>query len=268
MTRLAIIGTGRLGTTLLRAAAAYAPELALSATARRRAPLEALRREIPSLTIGAPEEIIRAADLVLPCVPPGAYRTLIASIAPHLAPDAILVSVTNGVPLAAIAEHVRAPVVKVIATIAHTVGRGVSLLTAGPGAQPEHIETVRRVFARFSLPVVVPEQDDRVASNIAGSALALFAMLGEIFVAANARRAVALDRAVLDAMMAETLAAIAALMQSGHSWHDIVAATATPGGMTQAALDVLAGRFPDLAEDMVAATFARQAAIAGAPHKP
>jgi hypothetical protein len=31
---------------------------------------------------------------------------------------------------------------------------------------------------------------------------------------------------------------------------------------------VLAGRFPDLAEDMVAATFARQAAIAGAPHKP
>jgi competence protein ComER len=268
MTRLAIIGTGRLGTTLLRAAAAHAPELALSATARRRAPLEALCREIPSLTIGAPEEIIRAADLVLPCVPPGAYRTLIASIAPHLAPDAILVSVTNGVPLAAIAEQVRAPVVKVIPTIAHTVGRGVSLVTAGPGARPDHVEAVRRVFARFSLPVVVPEQDDRVASNVAGSALALFAMLGDIFVAANARRAVALDRAVLDAMMAETLAAIAALVQSGHSWHDIVAATATPGGMTQAALDVLAGRFPDLAEDMVAATFARQAAIAGAPHKP
>src|SRR3954452_21429289 len=141
MTRLAIIGTGRLATTLLRAAAAHAPELALSATARRHAPLEALRQEIPGLAIGTPEAILPGADLVLPGVPPGAYLTLIAGIAPHLAANAILVSVTNGVPLGCIGELVRAPVVKVIATIAHTVGRGVLLLTAGPRAQPGHVET-------------------------------------------------------------------------------------------------------------------------------
>ncbi len=104
----------------------------------------------------------------------------------------------------AIAERVRAPVVKVIPTLAHVVGRGVSLLIAGPGAKPEHVEAVRRVFARFSVPMVIDARDDRVASNVAGSALALFAALCDAFVSANAARAETLDRPALDAMMAET----------------------------------------------------------------
>jgi pyrroline-5-carboxylate reductase len=62
-------------------------------------------------------------------------------------------------------------------------------------------------------------------------------------------------------MMAETAAAIAALAQAGHRWDDIVHATATPGGMTHAALDVLSSRFPQIAEEMVEATFTTQAAI-------
>jgi pyrroline-5-carboxylate reductase len=54
---------------------------------------------------------------------------------------------------------------------------------------------------------------------------------------------------------------VAALASAGYDWRDIVHATATPGGMTEAALDVLTSRFPQIAEDMVAATFARQAEI-------
>ena len=74
------------------------------------------------------------------------------------------------------------PVVKVIPTLAHVVGRGVSLLVAGPGAKPEHVDAVRRVFARFSMPMLIDGRDDRVASNVAGSALALFAALCDAFV--------------------------------------------------------------------------------------
>ena len=172
-----------------------------------------------------------------------------------------MLSVNNTVPLATIAEHAHKPVVKAIPTIAHLVGRGVSLLVAAPGALPEHIEAVRAVFAHFSLPIVIDGRDDRVASNVAGSALALFAALCDTFVSANAARAATLDRATLDAMMAETAGPVAALVKAGYSWSDIVRATATPGGMTHAALDVLTSRFPQIADDMVEATFARQAAI-------
>jgi competence protein ComER len=261
MTRFGIIGTGSLGTSLLRAAATHAPEMGLFAASRDPSQMEKLRREIPGLVAAAPEDLANAADLVVLCVPADAYLPLCGRIAPHLGSHTIVVSVANTVPLATIAERVRVPVVKVIPTLAHVVGRGVSLLVAGPGAEHEHVDVVRRVFARFSVPILIDGRDDRVASNVAGSALALFAALCDAFVSANAARAETLNRPLLDAMMAETAGAVAALAKAGYGWGDIVHATATPGGMTQAALDVLASHFPRIANDMVAATFARQAEI-------
>jgi competence protein ComER len=259
MTSFGTIGTGRLGTALLRASATHAPEIALLAASRRASQLEKLRCEIPGLVAASLEELAQRADLVALCVPPDAYLPLCDRIAQHLAPPAIVISVANSVPLATIAERVRRPVVKVIPTLAHVVGRGVSLLVAGPGAEAEHVEAVRSVFARFSVPMLIDARDDRVASNVAGSALALFAALCDAFVSANAARAEALERPRLDAMMAETAGAVAALATAGYAWSDIVRATATPGGMTEAALGVLTSRFPQVAEEMVAATFARQA---------
>ena len=261
MTRLGIIGVGRLGATLLRAAAIHAPEIALTAASRDSARVAALQREIPALTYASPEDLAGAADLVVLCIPPETYPALCERIAPHLGPSAIVISVANTVPMSVIADRVRVPVVTAIPTLAHLVGRGVSLLVAGPNALPGHVDAVRRVFARFSMPVLIDERDDRVASNVAGSAIALFAALCDAFVSANAARAQTLERATLDAMMAETAGAIAALAQAGHGWDDIVRATATPGGMTHAALDVLSNRFPQIADEMVEATFERQATI-------
>jgi competence protein ComER len=261
MTRLGIIGTGSLGTALLRAAATHAPDLALIVSGRSASRVETLQREIPGLAIASPEELAKSADLVLLCVSPEAYLPLVERIAGHFGPDAILVSVTNSVSLEAIASRVRVPIVKVIPTLAHVVGRGNALVCAGPRALPRHADTVSRVFARFSRPVTIDPRDDRVASNVSGSALALFAAMCGAFVEANAKRAKVLDAAALDAMMAETLAAIAALSQAGHTWRDIVRTTATPGGMTEAALDLLMRDFPRIADDMVTATFDKQAEI-------
>jgi pyrroline-5-carboxylate reductase len=233
----------------------------LLAASRRASQLEKLRSEISGLVAASLERLAQRADLIVLCVPPDAHLSLCDRIAPHLGHRAIVVSVANSVPFAAIAERVRRPVVKVIPTLAHVVGRGVSLLVAGPGAEAEHVDAVRNVFARFSVPMLIDARDDRIASNIAGSAVALFAALCDAFVSANAARAQVLDRPTLDAMMAETAGAIGALASAGYGWSDIVHATATPGGMTEAALDVLTSRFPQIAEDMVAATFARQAEI-------
>lgn len=263
MTRLGIIGAGRLGATLLRAAAIHAPAFALTASNRDPARVAALQREIPRLVAAAsPEDLARNSDLVVLCVSQEACLPVAERIAGHLGSGAIVISVSNTVTLAAIAERVRVPVVKVIPTLAHVVGRGVALVVAGPGAEPAHVEAVRGAFAHFSLPLLIDERDARVASNVGGSALALFAALCDMFVAANATHAQSIERATLDAMMAETAAAVAALAQAGYGWADIVGATATPGGMTHAALDILNSGFPRIAEDMVEATFAMQAALA------
>src|SRR4051812_14837952 len=185
MTHLGIIGTGSLGSALLRAASRFAPDLVLIASSRDPSRIELLRREIPALKGATSEDLARASDLVLLCVPPEAYLPVIGGIAGCLRPQTVLLSVTNLVALEANAEGVAVPVVKLVPTMAHVVGRGNALLIAGPRAGADHIEAIRQVFARFSKPTVIDPADDRVASNISGSALALFAALAESFVAAN-----------------------------------------------------------------------------------
>jgi len=261
MTQLGIIGTGSLGTALLRAASRFAPEIVLVASNREPSRIETLRREIPALKAATPEELARECDLVLLCVSPEVYLPLVERIAGHLKPTTVLVSVTNSVSLDTISQRVAVPVVKIIPTMAHVVGRGNVLLIAGPRARSEHMDSVAAVFARFSKPIVIDPSDDRAASNISGSALALFAALADSFVSVNASRTGKLDRRALDGMMTETLGAIAALVEAGYSWSDIVRTTATRGGMTEAALNVMMSQFPEIASAMVDVTFAKQAEI-------
>lgn len=253
-----VIGTGRIGSILLRAVTRHAPDVRLLLAGRNEAAVAALAREMPGLTPLRARVLASEADLVLLAVPPQAYLQLATDIAPHLRADAVLVSLTNGVALSALGACVSCPIVKVIPTMALIAGRGVSLVSTGPHAEPSHVERVRCFFGRISRPLLIDDRDSRVASNVAGSALAIVAAFCRAFVAANAERAVALDEAALTAAMAETLGALSTLVEEGHSFEEIVEATATPGGVTAAALEVLA-RWP--VPDMVETTFVRQAAM-------
>src|SRR5262249_14900288 len=67
MTSLGIIGTGSLGTTLLRAAATHAPDIRLLAASRRASQLEKLRCQIPGLIGATLEQLAQRANLVVLC---------------------------------------------------------------------------------------------------------------------------------------------------------------------------------------------------------
>ena len=262
--KVGIVGTGRLGSMLLRTAARSAQETLLYAAGRNRGQLAAMRRAIPSLTVAEIDSVACAAELLILCVPPDAYGALLRQCSGCLLESSIVVSVTNGVPLEAIGDLVPNPVVKVIPTMAHTVGRGIALVTPGPRAEPSHIDVVRRFFGSFSKPILIEDRDSRVASNVAGSWLALLAAICAIFVRSNETRAFALSRGALEEMMSESIGAVSDLLASGFSYDDIVQGTATPGGTTEAALQILQERFPMLATAMVEETFRRQAIMHGA----
>ena len=262
--KVGIVGTGRLGSMLLRAAARSAQETLLYAAGRYQGQLAAMQREIPSLTVAEIDSVASAAELLILCVPPDAYGALLRQCSGCLLESSIVVSVTNGVPLEAIGDLVPNPVVKVIPTMAHAVGRGIALVTPGPRAEPSHVERVRRFFGAFSKPILIDDRDSRVASNVAGSWLALLAAMCAMFVRANETRAVALNREALETMMTESVGAVSELLAGGFSCDDIVQGTATPGGTTEAALQILQERFPMLATAMVEETFRRQAIMHGA----
>lgn len=257
--RVGIIGAGRIGSLLARATARYAPSVLLSVASRNRARCATLQRDVPTLTIAEPEDLAAHVDIVILAVPPDAYLDLLGSLAPRLAADCVLVSLTNGIALERLAALVANPIVKAIPTMAHLVGRGASLVMAGPHAEARHVDRVVGFFSAFSRPLVIDDRDARVASNAAGCFLALAAAFTDAFVEANAKRTITLDRPNLDAMAAEALGAVADLAAAGHRFSEIAAATATPGGPTEAALDALLRSVAPLAGEIVEATFRRQA---------
>lgn len=256
---IAVIGTGRIGSVLARAFAQAGCEVIIAG--RNTAAVERLATSCGKAR-GLPirDAAAQATVLVL-AVSPEACVPVLASCADVLAPGAIVVSLTNGVSLAALGAVTSHPLVKLVPTLAQSVGRGAIPVMAGPNATPAHLKAVMALAALIGKPVLIDDADTRVASNVAGSALALMARFGEAFVAANAGRAAHLTSADLTAMMAETFGAVSDLVARGHSFADLIAATATPGGVTEAQLAVLNADFPALCERIVDSSFSRQSAL-------
>lgn len=256
---IAIIGTGRIGSVLARAFDEAGRAVVVAG--RNPAAAEALAASCArARCLSIRDAAAQAAILVL-AVSPEACVPVLASCADVLAPGAIVVSLTNGVSLDALGAVTTHPIVKLVPTLAQSIGRGAMPVMAGPNATTAHVEAVMALARLIGKPVLIDDADTRVASNVAGSALALVARIGEAFVTANAGRAAHLSGADLTAMMAETFGAVSDLVAKGHSFADIIAATATPGGVTEAQLTVLDTELSALSERIVEASFSRQSAL-------
>ncbi|MGY2049677.1 pyrroline-5-carboxylate reductase family protein [Methylobacterium sp. JK268] len=257
---IGLIGLGRIGTVLLTALRRFAPEARVLVASRDPARAAAAASR-PGVAARNAARLAAEADIVVPCLPPEAYRDGVAALAPHLRQGAILVSVTNAVPLADLGRLCARPIVKVVPSPALAAGRGVALVTPGPGAGPAEVARVRALFGRFCRPILTDPADGRVASNLAGSAPAILAAFCAAFLEANAARARRFGPAELRAMLAESVAALAVLLDEGATFEDVVAHTATPGGTTEAAITALTA--PALCAGIVEATFLREAALLG-----
>jgi competence protein ComER len=258
--KILIVGTGRLAAVLCRVSLRASCVGEVAVLGRNTIARDALVAAHVGLRVGH-MRTAEQADLVILAVAPDAYRQVVHDLSAHLSPSTILVSVTNAVALDEIGLWTPHPVVKVIPTIAQIVGRGTTTVTAGARAGPREIAIVSAWLREFSAPVAVDDIDIRVASNVSGSAVAIFARLARAFVDANASRAVKLDRKALDGMMAETLIAVGELVRTGVAFEEIVASTATPGGVTEAMINAAEQIIDATCRNMVDVGFQRQAEL-------
>jgi competence protein ComER len=256
---IAVIGTGRIGTVLVRALDRAGKEVLVAG--RDHAAAESLAAKCEWATCLTIRKAAAKCGILVLAVPPDACLAVLDQLWDVLPKDAIVVSLTNGVSLDVLGGGITNPVVKLIPTLAQTVRRGTILVMAGPRARPVHIAEIWGLASLIGRPILIDDVDARVASNVAGSGLALAARLAEAFVASNLAHSVELTAEDLNAMMAETLGALSELVTAGFSFRAIAAATATPGGVTEAAMQVLNAELPDLTTDIVAASFTRQLAL-------
>ena len=260
-----LVGAGRLGGAL---AAGWRLSGALAAGdlmirdpapgAEARAALEAgVRLDPPAAELGAARAVVLA-------VKPQGWRPVAEALSPHLAADAVVVSVMAGVRGEALAAAFGGrPVARVMPTTAVAIARGVAAVhAADPGARSV-------AHALFDPVATAVDLEDEAlmdaAVGVSGSAPAYLYAFTEALAAAG--ETAGLSAAASAALARATMESAAALMSAspGVSPGELRAQVTSPKGTTEAALDVLLqpDALPLLLRRAVAAAARRSKELAG-----
>jgi len=260
MTPILLLGAGRMGGALIegwtRAGAFSAADLII------RDP-HADAAAFPGAVVNPPLEGLSAARTVLLAVKPQIWREAVADVVPHLAPDAVIVSIAAGVRAADISEAFGGrAVARVMPTTAVAIGLGTASIHAETG------QARARAHALFAPVATVVDLDTEdllhAATAVSGSAPAYLYAFIEALEAAGAGQG--LDPAASARLARATIVGAAALLgQGGEDPAELRRQVTSPGGTTAAALSVLMGEggFKDLLPRALAAAVQRSKELGG-----
>lgn len=260
LTPILLLGAGRMGGALVqgwRAAGAFA-----AADLIVRDPnVDAAAFE--GALVNPPLEALSAARTVLLAVKPQIWREAVKDVVPHLAPDAVVVSIAAGVRAADIAEAFGGRrVARVMPTTAVAIGQGAASIFA---EDAEALARAQALFAPVAAVSVLPTEElMHAATAVSGSAPAYLYAFVEALEAAGAAQG--LDPVESARLARATIVGAAALMErSGEEPAELRKQVTSPGGTTAAALSVLTGEggFGDLLPKALAAAVARSRELGG-----
>lgn len=251
---LAFLGAGSMGGAILRGVVASGIRIdgGITATNRTAEKAEAFAglAGVTSIALAdRPEgnaEAVAGARIVLVGVKPAMVPDLLREIAPHLAADAIVVSVAAGVTLQTFAD-VLGPDARVIRSMPNTpstVRKGVTGLAAGAAATAEDLALIRRLFETVGAVVEVPESQIDALSTISGSGPAYVFLLIEEFT--KAAVGMGFDEADARLMVEQTFIGATTLLDaSGEEPAELRRRVTSPKGTTERAIAVLQGAHLD-----------------------
>jgi pyrroline-5-carboxylate reductase len=235
-----MVGAGHMGGALItgwrRAGAVAAPEFILRDPMPGGAAQQVAR---DGATLNGPAGGLTKARTVVLAVKPQAWRAIVRDISPHLARDAVIISIMAGVAARDLAEAFPGrPIVRVMPTTAAAALKGAASIwsTDARGRDVAH-----RLFEPLGVVVDLPEEGlMHVATAASGSAPAYVYALVEALEAAAAGSGLAPD-AARSLSRSALIGAAALLEESGAEAGDLRRQVTSPGGTTEAALRVLTG---------------------------
>ena len=258
ITPILMLGAGRMGGAMiegwLAAAAFEAPDLMIRDPQPGPA---ALAAEQAGAVLNPPDRELARARTVVLAVKPQLWREAAAEVAPWLGSSAVVVSIAAGVRSSEIAkEFGDRCVARVMPTTAAAIGQGTASLYADDPA------ALARAHALFEpLGAVVDLNDEglmHAATAVSGSSPAYLYAFIEALEAAGA--AAGLPARDAQRLARSTLTGAAALLaRSGEEPAELRRQVTSPGGTTEAALNVLLsdGGLPPLLREAVAAAVRR-----------
>ena len=254
MTPILILGVGRMGGAMIegwRRAGTFVPDdLYIRDPSPGGADLSGMHLNPPDTDLGQCRTVILA-------VKPQVWREAAAQVAPFLDPDAVVVSIAAGVRAADIAEAFGGlRVARVMPTTAVAINQGTASVCA---ADPQARARAHALFDPLGRVVEIADEDlMHAATAVSGSGPAYLYAFTEALEAAGIAAGLTPEAAAT--LARSTLTGAAALMALGDTPPaDLRRQVTSPGGTTQAALEVLMGQegLEPLLKQAVAAAVSR-----------
>jgi pyrroline-5-carboxylate reductase len=237
MTRIAVLGAGKIGEALLAgllAAGRPAEDLVFTERHPDRA------RELTArLGVAAVDTSAAAAhaDVVVVAVKPQDIQPVLAELAAAMRPGTLVVSLCAGLPTALFEHALPAgtAVVRVMPNTPMLVGEAMSALSGGSHATDEHLTAVEKMLGSVGRVVRVPEEQQDAVTALSGSGPAYFFFLVEAMI--DAGILLGLPRSVAaDLIVQSAYGAARMLRESGDHPVILREAVTSPAGTTIAAI--------------------------------
>lgn len=240
MTRIAVIGGGKIGEALLAGlldAGHEVKDLVVSEPYPPRA--EYLAGEFGVHVTGV-IEAAEHADVIIVAVKPHDIDSVVGQIATldlDRDREQMLVSVAAGVPTQRLEAKLPAgfPVVRVMPNTPMLVGEGMTVVSAGRHAKQKHLDLVSEIFRAVGKVLTLKESQLDAVTAVSGSGPAYFFLVVEAMVDGGV--ALGLSRQIATELVVQTLIGSGAMLaKSPERAVELRAAVTSPGGTTAAAL--------------------------------
>lgn len=263
MTRLAFIGTGNLGSMLVRGfikgKAARPQEInVLNRTPQK---VQSLKEEFPGLCAYQDyRKLINDSDVIFICVKPGDLPSLLQETRDSFTPDKLIVSTLLAPPLGDLERIIGGKLARIYPSVIQSTGRGVTLLTWGKKIQDTDKNKLLRYLETLGRCYELPEELYRAAGDVTSCGPAFMAYM----VGALARQAAlyGVPEKTANEMALETMLGTALLLEEqGLTFEGLIKKVATPGGCTAEGVKVLERKLPAVIDEVYKATCVRDREI-------
>ncbi len=233
--RLAVLGSGKMGGTLLRAFLGrnmIAPSSVI-ANVKHAERAEALAKSLGICVKTDNRAAVHGADVILVAVKPSQVEEVLDEIRDQIKPGALLVSVAASVPTRIIQRHLpdAAAVVRAMPNTCAQVGCGMTVICAGTHARPEHLDMARAMFESVGKAIVLDEKHMDAVTGLSASGPAFVYIILESLAEGGVK--VGLPRETATLLAAQTmLGAARTVLETGEHPAQLKDGVTTPAGCT------------------------------------
>jgi pyrroline-5-carboxylate reductase len=240
--RLGFLGAGQMATALARGW--LAAGLITPATCRASDPSPEARARFQEQT-GCPatadnREVVNQSDVLVLAVKPQTLPALLNEIHNQVTERHLVVSIVAGVPLKRLADGLLANhrLVRVMPNTPCLLCASATGFAAGPGAKPEDVALVERLFSAVGKAFVLPEPLLDAVTGLSGSGPAFVYVMIDALADGGVRTGLPRDIAL--ALAAQTVMGSARMvLETGQHPAQLKDAVTSPGGTTIAGLHAL-----------------------------